>query len=148
MMKRRYFLQGLLLTTAALLMAPARLLAAIWNKPAFEATTLDGANQGLQISAAQVSSDIEIILPQKAENGAVVQIEVMSRIPNTESVLILAEKNPTPLIANFQFAQGTEPYVVTRIKLAETGDVQVIVKADKQYFTASRRIEVLENGCG
>lgn len=137
------------MSTAVLLMAPARLLAAaVWNKLAFEATTLDGANQGLQISAAQVSSDIEIILPQKAENGAVVQIEVISRIPNTESVLILAEKNPTPLIANFQFASGTEPYVITRIKLAETGDVQVIVKAGQQYFKASRRIEVLENGCG
>lgn len=150
-MKRRNFIQALMGGAAALLLMPINALAAIWNKAAFESTTLQGAVKGLQIPAENPntnrSADIEIIAPDKAENGAVVQIEVTSRIPNTEAIAILVEKNPTPLIANFMFSNGAEPYVVTRIKMAETSDVQAIIKVGNEYFKASRRVEVLENGC-
>jgi sulfur-oxidizing protein SoxY len=57
------------------------------------------------------------------------------------------DKNPTPLIANFMFSHGAEPYVVTRIKMAETSDIKVIVKAGNAYYTHSRNVVVLENGC-
>jgi len=150
-MKRRNFIQAVMGGAAAMLLMPINALAAIWNKAAFESTTLEGAVKGLQIPAENQhtnrSTDIEIIAPDKAENGAVVQIEVTSRIPNTEAIAILVEKNPTPLIANFMFSNGAEPYVVTRIKMAETSDVQAIVKVGNEYFKASRRVEVLENGC-
>jgi sulfur-oxidizing protein SoxY len=83
-----------------------------------------------------------------AENGAIIQIEVTSRIPGTEAIAILAEKNPTPLIANFMFSNGAEPYLITRIKMAETADLKIIVKAGDKYYSASRRIEVALGGCG
>lgn len=146
-MQRRNFLQVLSGTAAALLLAPFAALAAVWNKPAFEAATLPEAIKGLDIPAETPSADIEIIAPDRAENGAVVQVEVRSRIPNTEAIAILAEKNPTPLIANFMFSNGAEPFVITRIKMAETSDIQAIVKVGNQYFKASRRVEVLEGGC-
>ena len=146
-MQRRNFLQVLSGTAAALLLAPFVALAAVWNKPAFEAATLPEAIKGLDIPAETPSADIEIIAPDRAENGAVVQVEVRSRIPNTEAIAILAEKNPTPLIANFMFSNGAEPFVITRIKMAETSDIQAIVKVGNQYFKASRRVEVLEGGC-
>ena len=66
----------------------------------------------------------------------------------TESITILVEKNPTPLIASFLFSNGAEPFVVTRIKMAETSDLKVVVKAGEQYFTNTKNITVLENGCG
>jgi sulfur-oxidizing protein SoxY len=37
---------------------------------------------------------------------------------------------------------------VTRIKMAETSDIKVVVKAGSQYFTYSKNVVVLENGCG
>jgi len=122
-------------------------MAALWNKAAFESTTLSSALQGMNIGAETDSADIQIIVPEMAENGAIVQVEVTSRIPNTEAIAIVVEHNPTPLIANFIFSNGAEPFVVTRIKMAETSDVQAIVKVGSQYFKASRRVEVLENGC-
>lgn len=146
-MQRRSFLQLLLGVAATLLLAPVSALAALWNKAAFESPTLPGALKGLAIPRETPSADIEIVAPARAENGAVVQVEIISRIPNTEAIAILAEKNPTPLIANFMFSNGAEPFVITRIKMAETSDIQVIVKAGDQYFKASRRVEVLENGC-
>jgi len=147
-MIRRDFLRafsGLLL--GGMLM-PLHALAAVWNKAAFDSKTLKEAESGLQIPAETVSSDIEIIAPDKAENGAVVQVEISSRIAATESIAILVEKNPTALIAHYAFSNGALPYVVTRIKMAETSDIKVVVQAGGQYFTASRRVEVLENGCG
>lgn len=146
-MQRRNFIQVLLGAVAVVLLVPVNALAALWNKPAFESKTLAGALEGMNIPSETVSADIEIIAPEVAENGAIVQVEITSRIPNTEAISIVVEHNPTPLIANFMFANGAEPFVVTRIKMAETSDVQAIVKVGNQYFKASRRVEVLENGC-
>ena len=146
-MQRRTFLQCLLSAGVVTLLAPVRALAAIWNSAAFESKNVQGALDGLQVPAEIPSNDIEIVAPERAENGAVVQVEVRSRIPNTEAIAILADKNPTPLIANFMFSNGAEPFVVTRIKMAETSDIQAIVKSGDKYYVAKRSVEVLENGC-
>jgi sulfur-oxidizing protein SoxY len=143
-MQRRHFIFGLLGT---ILLAPLNALAAIWNKPAFEAVKLEDASNALAIEHETPSDLIHITAPERAENGAIVQIEVRSDIKGTEAIAILVEKNPTPLIANFMFSNGAEPFVITRIKMAETSDVKVVVKAGNQYFTNSRNVEVLENGC-
>ena len=88
-----------------------------------------------------------ITAPDRAENGAIVQLEVIANILNVEAIAIFVEKNPTPLIANFIFSNGALPQLVTRIKMAETSDIKIIVKAGNQYFTASKNVVVLENGC-
>jgi sulfur-oxidizing protein SoxY len=146
-MHRRNFLQLVLGAGAALLLVPINAIAAIWNKAAFEATTTPEAVKGLDVAQEIPSKDIDIIAPDFAENGAVVQVEVKSRIPHTEAIAILVDKNPTPLIANFMFSNGAEPAVVTRIKMAETSSVQIIVKAGDQYFTAHKMVEVSLSGC-
>lgn len=144
-MQRRNFLLGLF---SFAILAPMHALAAAWNKAAFEAEKLDDASKNLNISSETVSSDIQIIAPDRAENGAIVQVEIKSSIPNTESITILVENNPTPLIAQFKFSHGAEPFVVTRIKMAETSDVKAVVKAGNRYFVNSKNVVVLENGCG
>lgn len=146
-MQRRAFLQSMIGASALVLMAPLRALAAIWNSAAFESKDVQGALDGLQVPEEIPTDDIEIIAPDRAENGAVVQVEIRSRIPNTEAIAILADKNPTPLIANYMFSNGAEPFVVTRIKMAETSDIQAIVKSGDRYYVAKRMVEVLENGC-
>ena len=154
-MQRREFLT-MLTGAAAVGMLPINALAELlnqtwnkaWNKTAFEATKLDEATKGLNVSTEISSKDIEIIAPDRAENGAVVQIEITSNIANTESITVLVEHNPTPLIGMFSFSNGALPFVITRIKMAEDSDLKVIVKAHGQYFTNSKKVVVLENGCG
>ena len=150
-MQRREFLTVLTGALAAA-MLPINALAAAWNKAwnkvAFEATKLDEAIKDLNISTEIPSKDIDIVAPDRAENGAVVQIEITSNIANTESMAVLVEHNPTPLIGTFNFSNGALPFVITRIKMAEDSDVKVIVKADGKFFTASKKVIVLENGCG
>lgn len=147
MIQRRKFIKALFAATT-LALVPLKAFAAIWNTPAFQATKLQEAMAALQISNVTLSNDIQIIAPDKAENGAVVQIEVISRISNTESIAIFVENNPTALIANFVFSEGADGFVVTRIKMAETSDVQAVIKSNNRYYSAKKRVEVLENGCG
>jgi sulfur-oxidizing protein SoxY len=146
-MKRRDFMTAVASGFAAMLLMPLQALAAVWNREAFEATKLPEALKGLHADEQVSSQDIEISAPDRAENGAVVQVEILSRIPNTEAIALLVDKNPTPLIANFMFSNGAEPYVVTRIKMAESSEVHAIVKAGDRYYEAKRFVEVLENGC-
>lgn len=144
-MKRRDFVG---LSLVSLLFAPFKALAAVWNKAAFEAETTDKAEQSLLIANEILSDEIEVIAPSYAENGAIVQLTVHSHIPNTEAIAIFVAHNPTALIGNYSFHQAAVPWIVTRIKMAETSDIKIIVKVGNQYFTATKHVKVLENGCG
>ncbi len=131
---------GLLKTTQA--------AAAVWNKSAFESKAVNEAIKSLGASGATDSRDIVITAPDIAENGAVVPIEVVSRIPNTQSISIVAEKNPFPLAATLDFANGAEPYAYVRIKMGQTSHVRAIVKADGKYFSAVKEVKITVGGCG
>ena len=146
--KRRNFLAVIIAATATVLLLPLRAVAAAWNKAAFDAEKLANAQNNSGFIGETLSSNIVITAPDRAENGAIVQLEVIANIPNVEAIAIFVEKNPTPLIANFIFSNGALPQLVTRIKMAETSDIKIIVKAGNQYFTASKNVIVLENGCG
>ena len=147
-MQRRDFLQLISSALTFALLTPINALAAVWNKIAFETTQLAVVENGLGINKEEKSQNIVIIAPDKAENGAIVQVEVLSNIADTEEIYIFAEKNPTPLIAHFKFSNGAEPYMVTRIKMAETSDIKVVAKVGSQYFSHTKNVIVLENGCG
>jgi sulfur-oxidizing protein SoxY len=146
-MLRREFLMAVASGIGTLLLMPLQAIAAVWNREAFEATQLPEALKGLHAEDQAVSDQIEITAPERAENGAVVQVEVLSRIPGTEAIAILVDKNPTPLIANFMFSNGAEPYVITRIKMAENSEIHAIAKVGDRYYEAKRFVEVMENGC-
>ncbi|PPD11900.1 MAG: thiosulfate oxidation carrier protein SoxY [Methylotenera sp.] len=147
-MQRRDFLKIVSGALLALILQPIGVLAAAWNKAAFEAVKINDAKNSLVIGQETPSKDIDIVAPDRAENGAIVQIEITSRIANTESISVLVENNPTSLIGHFVFSNGALPQLVTRIKMADTSDVKVIVKAGGAYFSAAKNVVVLENGCG
>ena len=139
---------ALLALAAASLARPLASAAAAWNRPAFESTKVADALKSLGAANVSESRDIVINLPDISENGAVVPVSVTSRIPNTQSIAIIAEKNPFPLSATFDLANGAEPYVSTRIKLAETTAVRAVVKANNRFYMAAREIRVTVGGCG
>ena len=122
------------LLAAAGLVAPRVALAADWNKAAFEGKTVQDAFKALGAGSPANSTDIVMKAPDIAENGAVVPIGVESRIPGTESIAVLVEKNPNPLAAAFDIPAGTELAVTTRVKMAETSDVYALVKAQRQVL--------------
>jgi len=122
--------------------------AADWNKTGFQAKAVPDAMKSIGAAAPADSRDIVIKAPDIAENGAVVPVEVTSRIPNTQSISIIADKNPFPLVASFEFSGGAEPYASTRVKMGQTTNVRAIVKADGKYYAAVREVKVTIGGCG
>ena len=75
-------------------------------------------------------------------------IGVISKVPKTESIAILIEKNPNMLAAVFDIPAGTDPSISTRVKMAQTSNVYALVKADGKYYVASKEIKVTLGGCG
>jgi len=147
-MLRRTFTKQCVGAFIAIGLLPKIAWATVWNKAAFETAKLTEALANLGVKNPAKSHEILITAPDRAENGAIVQVEVTSSIPNTEAMMILVEKNPTPLIGQFTFFDGTDSFVITRIKMAETSDITVIVKAGEQFFMQVKNVVVLENGCG
>lgn len=127
----------------ALAQAPA------WNKAAFEAKTIDEALKALGSAGPAQSKDIAFVsTPDIAENGAVVPIAVASKIPGTQSIAILVEKNPSALSAQFDIPAGTEANVGTRVKMGQSSNVHAVVKANGKYYVATKEVKVTLGGCG
>jgi sulfur-oxidizing protein SoxY len=122
--------------------------AAPWNKSGFEAKAATDAQNSLGASNLIESNLITITAPDIAENGAIVPVAITSKIPNTQSISIIAEKNPFPLAASFDISAGGEAYVSTRLKMGQTSNVRAIVKADGKFYTAIKEVKVTVGGCG
>lgn len=133
---------------AAGLLKPTSAQSASWNKPGFESKAANDAIKNLGAANLIDTRDITITAPDIAENGAVVPVAITSKIPNTQSISILAEKNPFPLAATFDVANGAEAYASVRIKVAQTSNVRAIVKADGKFYTAAKEVKVTVGGCG
>jgi sulfur-oxidizing protein SoxY len=147
-MQRRKFLCVLTAFLGSSLLFPLRALASVWNKSAFDAVGLPDALQQMSIANMVSSKELKLVAPDKAENGAIIQIEANSLLPNTETIYVLVDKNPTALLGIFSFENGAQPNFVTRVKMAETADVTIIAKSGNQFYKTSKKVEVLENGCG
>jgi sulfur-oxidizing protein SoxY len=133
---------------AAGILKPAAAQAQQWNKAAFDSRNFAETLKALGGPGTPSSKDIQITAPDIAENGAVVPVSAESRFAKTQMIAIVIEKNPNPLIANFDIPDGTDPFVATRVKMAETSNVYVLVKADGKYFHAVKEVKVTLGGCG
>jgi sulfur-oxidizing protein SoxY len=152
---RRKVLQGsagaavLGVAMAAGLFKPGSAWAQAWNKAAFETKSLNDAVKAMGGAAPVESKDVQFVnSPDIAENGAVVPFTIVSKIPKTESIAILVEKNPNILAAKFDIPAGTDPWVNTRVKMGQTSNVFALVKADGKYYYALKEVKVTLGGCG
>ena len=132
---------------AAGLVTPTRVLA-VSPRSAFEAKNVADVMKGMGVSNPADSKDITIKAPDIAENGAVVPVEVTSNIAGTSSIAIIAEKNATPLVAEFDFSGGAQGYISTRIKMGSTSLVRAVVSAGGKSYTSTKEVKVTIGGCG
>ena len=136
------------LLVAAGILKPGWAGAAEWNKSAFEAKSMKEALAALGAGTPAEGKDIVVTAPDIAENGAVVPITATSNLPRTESIAFLVENNPNLLAASFLLSEGSVPVVSTRVKMARTSNVSVLVKADGKFHVATKEIKVTLGGCG
>jgi sulfur-oxidizing protein SoxY len=116
------------------------------SEAGFEATSLSAALRSLG-GIPSPSSAIALTVPELVENGAVVPVTVVSHLPNTQEIAIVVELNPNPLIARFTIPAGTDAYVSTRVKLAQSGNVYAVVRANGQLYAAFKDAVVTVGAC-
>jgi sulfur-oxidizing protein SoxY len=119
-----------------------------WNKQAFSVKTLEDVVKALGGSGATESVEVRLEAPDIAENGAVVPITIESQLPKTTAIALLVLKNPNALSSDFTIPDGTDPYISMRVKMAETGNVIALVRADTRFYYASKEVKVTLGGCG
>jgi sulfur-oxidizing protein SoxY len=98
---------------------------------------------------------ITLTAPEIAENGNTVPIAVnvesaMSGDDLVQSVIILADGNPNPAVATFNFTEASgAAAATTRMRLAKTQNVIAVAKmADGSVFMDKKQVKVTIGGCG
>ncbi|MEN9681897.1 MAG: hypothetical protein RLZZ627_1790 [Pseudomonadota bacterium] len=86
-------------------------------------------------------------IPTVAENGALVPI-TLTASTSAESLYILAEGNPGPLLAEFHFHGTAVPKVSLRVKLNQTGPVTALSHNQRGWMRIDRLVKVAVGGCG
>jgi sulfur-oxidizing protein SoxY len=148
---RRSFLRSWAAGTAAAVLGwlqPLLALAAGWNNSAFQAGNIAGAIEFAGVADALPSEDIVIKAPEIAENGAQVPVEILSNIPGTDQILIFSDKNVQPYVGLFEFKNGAEAFISTRIKMGDTSMLRAVVRANGKFYVRMREVKVTIGGCG
>jgi sulfur-oxidizing protein SoxY len=120
-----------------------------WNKAAFDAKSVDDVLKALGAARPVESNDVTLTAPDIAENGAVVPIAASSALAGVRSIVFLVEKNPTTLAGVFEFGEGVETAIATRVKMAQTSNVfAVALTGDGHALYAKKEVKVTLGGCG
>lgn len=139
-------------------LAVAGLLAAVgvWpgaarasTRQAFEARTIAEVLKAYGGRLPVESRDVKLVAPEISENGAFVPITLSCSAPGVKSLLVLAEKNPTLLVAKFDLGEAIEASFSLRIKVAQSSDLYAVaLLADGRALHAKREVKVTLGGCG
>lgn len=144
---RRSFVQASL-AGAAIGAATARATNAALPPQVFESKSPTDAIRVALGSADIVPSDaVKVSAADRAEIGDVVPVSVNAGLANIESITLVAEKNPVPVIAVYRLAPEVEGFLATRIKLAATGNVMALVQSGGKLHMGSKAVEVGLSGC-
>ena len=144
---RRAFLRGLagLGAGLALLRPGAAGLAESFRAASLEAALAELAAGGELLD----HPELRLELPDIAEDGGKVPVQVHAPVGDIERISILVEHNPLPLISVSQVPPRAEPYVSLRIRVRESSRVIALAHArDGRIYRAARAIAVTAGGCG
>jgi sulfur-oxidizing protein SoxY len=138
---------GVLVAVQSGILLPRRVLA-VWPEEVFEHRDYASALRAVVGDAlAPPSQAISVQVPDLIEDGRLVEVTVSTTLDDVEEMVILSEKNPLPLIARFRLTPDSVPAIKTRIKMAGTGDVIALVRANGTWYSARRRATVTRGGC-
>lgn len=138
---------GLLLGGLGLWPVPGRADAA--GDAAFKARDLTSIVRAWGPATPVPSATVSLTAPEIAENGANVPIALATTEAQARRLLLVVEKNPSPLVSAFELGEFVEPSFSLRIKMAETSAVYAVaLLADGRALYARRDVSVVLGGCG
>jgi sulfur-oxidizing protein SoxY len=97
--------------------------------------------------AKLVSSGVILDVPAVAENGALVPVGLNSERP-VLSYYLVAQGNPGPLLAEFHLAASVRPRISLRVKLNQSGPVELFAKTKDGWHYSVKDVRVAIGGCG
>ena len=113
----------------------------------FAAGTLEDMLRALG-GQPQSGTELSVGVPDLVENGALVPVEVTSHLAGAQTLYVIAEANPYPMVARFNVPEGTDPYLATRIKVAQSCNIYAVVRSGEQLYWAAKATQVTIGGCG
>lgn len=126
-----------------------RALWATWPENAFNSENLATTEELLfGDRTAQDSDAITITTPDIAENGRVVPVDVVIDLPQVQTLTLLSDGNPFPLLARARFTPEVEPRLSVRVKMGESANLIALVEANGKLYRAVRPVKVTAGGCG
>lgn len=123
---------------------------AAWQENAFRKENYEEAVREVFGSRPMLESNqIEVNLPDKWQNGAIVPLIVSTALPQVSAITVFVEKNPTPLAGIYQFHGKLLPFLSLRLKVdgPSTSEVLIVVESAGQLYQVRRTIEVMVGGC-
>jgi sulfur-oxidizing protein SoxY len=124
-------------------------LAQAFEKSAFDAKNMAEVFKALGLPMPTESKDVTLTAPDIAENGAVVPMTVQTNLPGVKKLMLLVEKNPSPLVAQFMLNPAVEASFQTRAKMSASCDVYAVaVMEDGKTLFSKKEVKVTLGGCG
>jgi sulfur-oxidizing protein SoxY len=77
-----------------------------------------------------------------------VPIEVAADLPGVETMTVLSDGNPYPLLARAHVTPAIAPRVSIRVKMGQSANLIALVEADGKLYRATRAVKVTAGGCG
>jgi sulfur-oxidizing protein SoxY len=153
-MTRRSFLEAVFSgvaaasTLAAGVLTARRVRAAVPPETFASKSPADAIRDVLATYQAPEDPAVKLDVADTVEMGDRVPVSVTATLDDVESITIVADKNPDPVIASYRLDPQLQPYIATRVRLAESGEVHALVKAGGTLHRATRRVQVAISGCG
>ncbi len=121
---------------------------AAWPEKAFHSNKLNDVLLNLfQQNKTTKTKRIKLKIPGIAQDGAVVPLTITSTLRQIDRIVIFVAQNPRPLIADFELSPNMEVFVRTRIRMADTGHVTVIARANGKLYSTQKQVSVAIGGC-
>lgn len=146
-MKRRTLLKASLQLGVTGMLFPGIAISAYPTRAFLAKQIPDALREAFGTTDIGESSKIEIEAPHIASDANMVPVRIRSGFENTESISLVVTGNESPFTAYFKLYEA-QSFVSTRIRMAATSDLLVIVKADGVLHTNKRPVRVGRNGCG
>ena len=93
--------------------------------------------------ARRVLLDTPDIVPA----GASAEVRVVSEMPGTDWIMLLAEGRSSPVIDVVEFTPGEGRVLSARVMLSRTTRFRAIARSGGRYFSVSREVKVAGVGC-
>ena len=146
--RRRFALA--LLVSAASLGAPAVLRAQVASARS------DALRQSKSVSEAMALAGV--VSPEPARRvlldapdiliaGDSAEIRVVSRMPGTDWIMLLAEGRSSPVIDVVEFTPGEDRALSAKVVLSRTTRLRAIARSAGRYYSVTREIKVAGAGC-